>query len=142
MTAKHVEETASQSGPHGVDIYVGARVRSSRKSQGMSQGDLAAAVGLTFQQIQKYERGSNRISASKLHAIASILGVPIAWFFEGYDETAADGFSESASELQVNAFLSTAEGIELARVFPGISSLRQRRSILDLVRSLSSEGEP
>jgi len=126
--------------PNPVDLHVGARVRMRRKFLSMSQTDLADALGLTFQQVQKYERGTNRISASKLHETSRCLKVPIAYFFEGYgDATALDGFTESDSEQFVHGFLMTTEGVELAEAFPQIKNPKHRRRILDLVRSLSED---
>ena len=123
-----------------VDLHVGARVRMRRKFLGLSQTDLAESIGLTFQQVQKYERGSNRISASKLHDISKFLRAPVAYFFEGYAEgETPEGFSESDSERFIHDFLMTTEGIELAEVFPRVKSAKHRRKILDLVRTLSED---
>ena len=125
--------------PNPVDIHVGNRVRLRRKVLGLSQSDLGEALGLTFQQVQKYERGSNRISASKLFQAAQALKVPASYFFEGYGVTGEEGFQESPSEQTVNAFLLTNEGLELAQTFPLIRSAKHRRKILDLVRALADE---
>ncbi len=120
--------------PHPVDLHVGSRVRMRRHFLRLSQSALAGAVGLTFQQIQKYERGANRISASKLLEIAVFLKMPIGGFFEGYGHV-EDG-EISATEAEINAFLATTEGIELARAFPLIRQPKQRRRILELIRSM------
>lgn len=129
-------------GPNPVDLHVGARVRMRRKFLGMSQEGLAETIDLTFQQVQKYERGSNRISASKLWEIAKALKAPVAYFFEGYGENeAVEGFSESESEQFVHGFLMTTEGIELAEAFPRIRNAKYRRRILELVRALAEEGD-
>ncbi|WP_040308503.1 helix-turn-helix domain-containing protein [Asticcacaulis biprosthecium] len=131
------EITKTDRGPNPVDLHVGARVRMRRKFLGMSQEGLAEVIDLTFQQVQKYERGSNRISASKLYEIARALKAPVAYFFEGYGETeAVEGFSESESEQFVHGFLMTTEGIELAEAFPRIRSAKLRRKVLELVRVL------
>lgn len=113
-----------------------------RKLLGLSQDQLAAALGLTFQQVQKYERGANRVSASKLYEAAKALQVSTLFFFEGLpppgagqDETAAA--DETGQAIQ--AFLSTSEGLELATLFPRIASSRVRRQILDLTRTLAAE---
>ncbi len=128
--------------PNPVDLHVGARVRMRRKFLGMSQEGLAESIALTFQQVQKYERGSNRISASKLYEIARALKAPIAYFFEGYGQgEALEGFSESESEQFVHGFLMTTEGIELAEAFPRIKSAKLRRKVLDLVRALAEDAE-
>lgn len=92
--------------------------------------------------MQKYERGSNRISASKLYEIAKALKAPVAYFFEGYGENEAiEGFSESKSEQFVHGFLMTTEGIELAEAFPRIKNPKFRRRILDLVRALAEDND-
>lgn len=128
--------------PNPVDLHVGARVRMRRKFLGMSQEGLAESIALTFQQVQKYERGSNRISASKLYEIARALKAPVAYFFEGYGQSeAVDGFSESESEQFVHGFLMTTEGIELAEAFPRIKNPKLRRKVLDLVRALAEDAE-
>lgn len=132
--------TLGSEGPHLVDLHVGGRVRMRRKFLGMSQEVLAGAIDLTFQQVQKYERGSNRISASKLYEIAKVLKAPIAYFFEGLGEgERAEGFSESQSEQFVHSFLMTTEGIELAEAFPRIKNAKHRRRVLELVRALAED---
>jgi transcriptional regulator with XRE-family HTH domain len=131
---------SENSGPNPVDIYVGARVRARRKALRLSQTDLANALNLTFQQVQKYERGTNRVSASKLWEIARTLRVPLTFFFEGFAAMPVlEDFTESKSEQSVNDFLLSHEGIELAAVFPKVKSARQRRKILELVRTLSED---
>jgi len=120
-----------------VDLHVGARVRLRRKFLGLSQEALGNALGLTFQQVQKYERGANRISASKLHETARFLKVPVAYFFENFGMANNDEhFAESASERSVHAFLATGEGVELAEAFPRIRSAQRRRKLLELVKAL------
>lgn len=104
----------------------------------MSQEDLANDLGLTFQQIQKYERGANRISASKLYDIACSLGSPLAYFFEGLADPASGRAEQvDTADFHLRALMMTAEGAELARLFPSISRARVRRRVLDLVRSLA-----
>lgn len=122
---------------HPVDLYVGARLRIRRKMMGLSQTQVADALGITFQQIQKYERGANRVSASKLYEIAKSLQAPVAYFFEGLEAT-ADGVSEGGEPF-VHDFLMTSEGLELATQFPRITRSRVRRRILELVRSMAEE---
>lgn len=140
MAGRVKSTVASLNGPHEVDLHVGGAVRMRRKFLGMSQEALAEAIGLTFQQVQKYERGSNRISSSKLYEISKVLKMPIGKFFEGLDGTAGEeGFSESRSEKDVHAFLMTTEGIEIAQAFPYVRKPAVRRKILDLVRSLAQE---
>ena len=125
--------------PNLVDRHVGQRVRARRKQLGLSQDRLADALGLTFQQVQKYERGSNRISASKLFDTAAALQVEIPFFFEGLTPGAALG---GVSEPDAPAFehLSlTPEDMELLAAFRSISRKRMRRRVLELVRELAGE---
>ena len=94
--------------PHPIDLHVGARIRLKRKMAGISQIDLAAALGVTFQQVQKYEAGTNRISASKLHATATLLKAPIVWFFDGLD----------AQNPEPRSFAATATSAPAPRFMP------------------------
>ena len=132
-----------QRAPNPVDLHVGGRVRMRRKMLGVSQERLADALGLTFQQVQKYERGANRVSASKLYEIARFLSAPISYFFEGLsDPTSGEAPGhDDASEQFVHDFLMTSEGLELAAAFPKIRRSRLRRRVLDLVRALSEDEE-
>lgn len=124
--------------PNPVDVHVGARVRMRRMLVGMSQEKLGESLGLTFQQVQKYEKGSNRIGASRLYQIGSVLGVPIEFFFEGLErDQAADGADHGArfdTEL-----LSSAEGIQLNSAFFAISDPRLRKRLLDLVKAMAGD---
>ena len=124
--------------PSSVDVHVGGRVRVRRRLIHMTQETLADLIDVTFQQVQKYERGSNRISASKLFAIAEALEVPISYFFEGLDETGER--SAEGSEQNIQSFLRTSEGLELARLFPRIARGPLRRRILELVRAAAMDG--
>src|ERR1041385_1972302 len=91
--------TASQGNPNPVDVHVGARVRLRRTLLGMSQEKLGDAIGLTFQQVQTYERGANRIGASRLYDLSRVLDVPVSYFFEEFGETSpSSGMSEASSE--------------------------------------------
>ena len=138
------QTSESQKSPNPVDLHVGGRVRMRRRMLGVSQERLAEALGLTFQQVQKYERGANRVSASKLYDIASFLSVPIAYFFEGLTDPIEAGAGErepGGSEQLVHDFLMTAEGLELAATFPRIQRPRLRRRLLDLVRTLVEDDE-
>jgi transcriptional regulator with XRE-family HTH domain len=130
--------------PNPVDLHVGARIRLRRRMQGVSQEKLADALGLTFQQVQKYERGANRVSASKLYEIASALRAPVSYFFDGLADPAADEAMAAApsEESTVHAFLMTAEGLELAKLFPRIARGPVRRRMLDLLRAfVGDEGD-
>lgn len=123
---------------HPVDMFVGEKVRSRRKAMGISQSELARALGLTFQQVQKYERGANRISASKLYETAIFLKVPISYFFQGIDShPITEGADAQTQAAAVTGFLSTEEGMELARDFPLIRSRNKRRRLLELCKVLS-----
>lgn len=127
--------------PSSVDLHVGARIRMRRRVLGISQEALAEALRLTFQQVQKYERGANRVSASKLFAIANFLQVPVGYFFDGLDGSHG-GAEEPEADSDINAFLATGEGLELARRFRRIPSSRVRRQVLELVRALTEEAAP
>ena len=113
-----------------------------RKLLGVSQEQLADSLGLTFQQVQKYERGANRVSASKLYEIAKTLQVPVSFFFDGLADP-MDGSDGAEVGLQaeriVQEFLTTPEGLDLAEVFPKIGRGRVRRQVLDLVRAMAEE---
>lgn len=122
--------------PHPVDLHVGQRIRLSRRLAGASQSQVANALGLSFQQLQKYERGTNRISASKLQALALHLRVPIRWFFEGLQEPAAENAAIDHRQAAVDTFLASQEGVELALAFPRVRP-GQGSQILALVRSLT-----
>jgi len=126
---------------HPVDIHVGGRVREQRKLKGMSQGELGDSLGLTFQQIQKYERGANRIGASRLQEIARVLQVPVAFFFEDAPGGAPGqpGFAESQSSSYVTDFLTSSEGVALNRAFARIADAKVRRRVIDLVEALADK---
>ena len=128
--------------PNPVDVHVGLQVRLRRKELKISQEKLAETLGLTFQQVQKYERGANRISASKLYEIARTLRVPMAWFFEGLSDP-SEGRIEGAPPPETasfaHEFLLTQEGIDLANLFPRVQQRRVRRRLVDLVRAMAEE---
>ena len=128
--------------PNPTDIYVGGRIRLRRNMLGMSQEKLGESLGITFQQIQKYEKGTNRVGASRLQAIATILGVPVAFFFEdvpGLDAVGAKGFAEDASAVSAIEFCTSPEGLQLNRAFARIGDAKVRRRIIDLVKTLSAD---
>jgi transcriptional regulator with XRE-family HTH domain len=125
-------------GPNPIDRHVGLRIRMRRKQLGISQERLAESIGLTFQQVQKYERAANRVSASKLWEVSRALSIDIRFFYEGL----AEGYDGPGSNLPKEAlqdFLMTPEGVELAAVFPKIAKGRVRRKILELVRAMAGE---
>jgi transcriptional regulator with XRE-family HTH domain len=128
--------------PNPIDIHVGSRVRLRRNMLGMSQEKLGENLGITFQQIQKYEKGTNRVGASRLQAIASILSVPVAFFFEdapGQEPVGNRGFAEDASMAFAVEFCGSPEGLQLNRAFVKIADVKVRRRIIVLVKSLSAE---
>lgn len=128
--------------PNPTDIHVGSRIRLRRNMLGISQERLGESLGITFQQIQKYEKGTNRVGASRLQAIASILGVPVAFFFEdapGQDAGEPRGLAEDTSTTYVVDFLNSTEGLQLNRAFVRISDPKVRRKIVDLVKVLAAE---
>jgi len=126
--------------PDPIDIHVGSRVRLRRAMMGMSQEKLGDRLGITFQQIQKYEKGTNRMGASRLQNIAAVLNTPVAFFFEDapqtVDSTAEEGENESKSPNYIVEFLSSSEGLQLNRAFMKIENPNIRRRIIDLVKSL------
>jgi transcriptional regulator with XRE-family HTH domain len=132
--------------PNPIDAHVGTRVRLRRMLLGMSQEKLGEHLGLTFQQVQKYEKGVNRIGASRLFDLSRVLGVPVQFF---YDEAPADlidgspspGFAERPTESYVVEFLSTREGLELNKAFVKIADPHVRRAVVELVRSLAGAGD-
>jgi transcriptional regulator with XRE-family HTH domain len=131
----------SERGPNPVDLHVGARIRMRRKVLGVSQEKLAEELGLTFQQVQKYERGANRVSASKLYEIARALSAPVSYFFDGLSDPTVlgDGGAQGGVEQSMHDFLMTPEGLELAASFPKIKRGRVRRRLLELVRCMVEE---
>ena len=127
--------------PNPIDRHVGSRVRMRRMLAGISQEKLGEALGLTFQQIQKYEKGSNRISASRLQQIAKMLDVPVSFFFDGAPsgDGPVAGFADSAATTYISDFLTTSEGVQLTKAFTRIKSGKVRRRIIDLVESIAEE---
>jgi transcriptional regulator with XRE-family HTH domain len=128
--------------PNPIDKHVGSRVRMRRVLIGMSQERLGDALGLTFQQVQKYEKGTNRIGASRLQQIARILGMPIEFFFEGsptVDREHQAGFAEVSDTPYVADFLATNEGVQLNRAFLRIKDSKMRRRVVDLVNAIAGE---
>ena len=118
-----------------IDAQVGNRVRIRRMLIGMSQEKLGDLLGLTFQQVQKYEKGVNRIGAGRLFEIARILGVPIDFFYDGIGEPA----KSSEETPPVMEFVSSGEGLQLSLAFMKIKDPKVRKRVLDLVKSLSEE---
>jgi transcriptional regulator with XRE-family HTH domain len=125
--------------PNPIDKHVGSRVRMRRKILAMSQGKLGAALGLTFQQVQKYERGANRIGASRLQQMSHILQVPVEFFFEGASNASAPhGSNGSAlSMVEIDDFISDSDGLRLIRAFMRIDNVAVRRRIVKLVQEIA-----
>lgn len=137
-----MERNARRANP--IDGHVGGRVRLRRMLLGMSQEKLAEKLGLTFQQVQKYEKGINRIGASRLYELSQLLGVGVDFFYQDAPTgdappTGAPGFAEPSSENYIVDFLNSREGLELNRAFTRITDPKVRRSIIELVRSLANE---
>jgi transcriptional regulator with XRE-family HTH domain len=125
--------------PNQIDRHVGGRVRMRRMMIKMSQEKLGDALGLTFQQVQKYEKGTNRIGASRLQQIAGVLGVPVDFFFNGAPgpDSPAEGLSETAAP-SYEADLLTAEGLKLLRAFHMVKNPKIRRRLVELTQALAS----
>src|SRR6201996_4275707 len=128
--------------PNPTDKHVGARVRMRRMMLSMSQENLGNSLGLTFQQVQKYEKGTNRIGASRLQQIAHILQVPVSFFFEGAPHAPGGpptGMAEAPSPAYVSDFLATSDGLSLTKSFMRIKNSKPRRRIVDLVEQIAGE---
>jgi transcriptional regulator with XRE-family HTH domain len=130
--------------PNPIDKHVGSRVRMRRMMLSMSQEKLGDALGLTFQQVQKYEKGTNRIGASRLQQISNILQVSVAFFFEGAPHvqlggTRHDHVGEAPSPAYVSDFLATSDGLALTKAFTRISDSKLRRRIVDLVEQIADD---
>jgi transcriptional regulator with XRE-family HTH domain len=132
----------AKNAPNPVDRHVGSRLRMRRMMLGMSQGKLGDALGLTFQQVQKYEKGTNRISASRLQQSADILQVPVTFFFEGAPHQLGlpRGTGEVTSPAYVSDFLATRDGLALSKAFMRIKESKLRRRIVDLVEEIAGHG--
>lgn len=120
--------------PNAIDRQVGVRVRMRRLMLDMSQETLAAGLGLTFQQVQKYEKGVNRIGAGRLQQLAEVLRVPVGFFFEDFP---TPGRRKAALPSYISDFLATADGLALTRAFMDIRDARQRRCIVTLVETMA-----
>ena len=133
--------------PNVVDSHVGARMRLRRTLLGISQEQLAAALGLTFQQVQKYERGTNRVSASRLFQLAHVLDVPIMWFFDDMDSNVAAAGTRYGKGLQQEMEpyegdpMSRRETLELVRVYYRISDRKVRKKLYEMTKALADEEE-
>lgn len=130
-------------GPDPIDIHVGTRIRLRRKMLGFSQERLGAALGLTFQQVQKYERGTNRAGASRLHELSKILDVPISFFFDDQDPVRAPAMAQGFAEEETSAYrpdpLKQRETLDLVDAFSAIGDQRVQRRLFQLLQTLASE---
>lgn len=122
--------------PNPIDQHVGSRVRMRRMMLDMSQEKLGEAIDLTFQQIQKYEKGTNRIGASRLQQIATVLQVPVSFFFAGLPESGQP--ADDPATVAIREFVSSSDGLALARAFPRIESARLRSRIVALAEQLAA----
>lgn len=146
--ARVVARKLAEDLPNRLDAHVGNRLRVRRMLAGLTQDELAAAVGITFQQVQKYEKGANRISASRLHAFSNVLKVRVGWFFEDVEPSAADGAEEMAqatdladdiddTPLSDNDLLGSREALELIGAYWRIRSADKRQALLQLIRQIA-----
>jgi transcriptional regulator with XRE-family HTH domain len=123
--------------PNYIDVHVGSRIRMRRQLISMSQEKLGELLGITFQQVQKYEKGTNRISASRLYYAAKTLGVPVHFFFEGLPGTEeGEGLREGDAHSNLMANLLTPEGVQLAKAFGEMDDTNKRRLIVSLARAV------
>lgn len=130
--------------PHPVDIYVGRRLRQKRTILGFSQENVGKKIGVTFQQIQKYERGINRMGASRLHDFAKALGVQVSYFFEGYnDYVIEDNAALAAAEPTAQTFehdtMNNRETLEVMRAYYKIKNPAVRKRVVDLIKAMGAE---
>ena len=132
---------AAKKAPNPTDRHVGSRVRMRRLMLAMSQEKLGAALGLTFQQVQKYERGANRIGASRLQQISHILQVPVEFFFEGAPNASAPDRSNELSMAEIDDFVSDSDGLRLIRAFMRIDNAAVRRRIAMLVQEIAGDDD-
>lgn len=124
-------------GPHPADIHIGRRIRLRRLMIGMSQERLGERLGLTFQQVQKYEKGANRVGGSRLCAISRVLNVPPGYFFEGLDDRGGTAPSDAADDAL--SFLATGEGLRLVAAFQRIANRETRLKLIDLIGSIADD---
>ena len=126
------------------DIEMGKRIRLRRVEQRISQADLGQKLGVSFQQVQKYEKGTNRVGASRIQQISEILQVPVSFLFEGGPSgvATAEGYGEGTSPAYISDFLATSEGLALTRAFTRITDAKLRRSIVELVEQIATREAP
>ena len=141
MPVEQIKKTSSR-GPNPIDIHVGSRIRLRRQLMKMSQEKLGDELGVTFQQVQKYERGANRVGASRLYRLSRVLEVPVQFFFEGLnDQTAITAMADNDQTPIVYDFIQSSDGVSRAESFSRIKDSKVRRRVLELVRTLANEQE-
>ena len=123
--------------PNYVDRHVGTRMRMRRLLIGMSQERLGELLGITFQQVQKYEKGSNRVSASRLHQVAKVLNVTVQFFFDELQGDSAPGFAELRGADAISGALQSPEGVQLARIFSATTDPEKRKLIISTAKAIS-----
>ncbi len=140
---RRVRKQTSRGGPHPIDVHVGARVRLRRNLLGLTLETLAKAVGVTYQQLQKYEKGVNRVGASRLFNLSRVLDVPVSFFFEdlspaaaGYGRRRTRGFSEAPAPALEPGSLSKRETVDLIRAYYRVTDPTLRKRALDLLKAL------
>lgn len=133
------KEAKKREGPHPMDVHVGSRVKLRRMIVGLSQEALGKSLGLTFQQIQKYEKGVNRIGASRMFEISRLLDVPVQFFYDEFGDTgvAAQGFAENRHGEPIMDLVNSPEGVQLCRYYASIRDPLVKRRVLELVRSIA-----
>jgi len=132
-------------GPDPIDVHVGSRIRLRRMILGMSQETLGKALGLTFQQVQKYEKGVNRVGASRLFQLSELLSVPIQFFYDDYGDRALGSFGMAEDDAgdEFMKFVNSPEGVQLCRYFSSIEDPQVKKRVLDLVKTIAeTEGKP
>lgn len=145
MAASNAMNEPKKKVPNPIDVHVGSRIRLRRNMIGLSQEKLGEHLGITFQQVQKYEKGTNRVGASRLQAISEILQAPVSFFFEdapGHADDGPQGLGESQQANYVVDFLGSSEGLQLNRAFVTISDPKVRRRVIDLVKALAETDGP
>jgi len=141
LPLRQTQMMMAKKSPNPTDKYVGSRVRMRRLMLSMSQEKLGEKLGLTFQQVQKYEKGTNRIGASRLQHISQILKVPVSFFFEGVSGPSKqeDGSSRAPVADYVSDFLSSSDGLALTKAFTNIKDSKLRRRVVDLVEEIAGD---
>lgn len=130
--------------PNPIDVYVGSRIRLRRNMLGLSQEKLAEGLGVTFQQVQKYEKGSNRVGASRLQAVSNILNVPVSFFFDNGPTALVEGSGPTERGAQPDeliSFVSSKEGLALNRAFAKVTDAKVRAKLLNLVKALAADDD-